>query len=415
MVLKGTIIYTPNKEEFAIIEGGFIIIEDDTVIGIYETLPESVEEEIVDYKDGLIIPSFIDLHIHAPQYMQRGVGLNLQLIDWLYQYTFVLESRFEQLDYAKKVYPRFVQELYLQGTLRSAIFGTIHDESNRYLVECMEKRGLGAFVGKVNMNRFAPEALLESVETSLDETRAFINDYKDHPLVKPIVTPRFAPSCSDELLDGLGKISKEEKIPVQTHLAENKREVEWVKELFPKAKNYSDIYKRSGLYGEQKTLMAHCIYLTEDEIEMAKNNHVYLVHCPNSNLNLASGIMPVTQLLDQGIRVGLGTDVGAGHEMSMTKTISAAIQCSKMRHLLDETERILAESEAFYLATKGNGRFFGEDIGSIEKGYKFDALVIRNPDPLLKTLTPLEHLERFIYCGETKHIVARYLEGKLLK
>lgn len=416
-VFKGHIIFTKEKDRFEVWEHSYLVVNHKKVVGIYHDLPEEYNQinqpamEIFDYGDGIIIPSFIDLHIHAPQFMQMGIGLDLELIDWLNQYTFMLEQRFADVNYAKKVYPQFVNALYENGTLRSVIYGTIHNDSNHVLVEELEKRGLSAYVGKVNMNQNAPEPLLQEASISIQESKEFILKYRGNELVKPIVTPRFAPSCTESLLKGLGDLSKDFHIPVQTHLSENRLEVNWVKELFPGSINYSSVYRDYGLYGQEKTLMAHAIYLNEDEIEMAKNENIYLVHCPNSNMNLSSGIMPLTQYLDLGLRVGMGSDVGAGHRIGMQHTLTSAIQCSKIRHLMDHQSRILSESEAFYLMTKVNGSFFGK-VGSFEPGYFFDALMIKDPDPLMSDLTPLEQLQRFLYCGSSDSILDRYLEGK---
>ncbi len=410
-VLKGHIIYTKEKDSFEVHKNSYIIIKDHTVIGICETLPEEYRcIPVMDYGDALIIPSFIDLHIHAPQYMQMGVGLNLGLIDWLNQYTFKNEAKFEDLAYAEKVYPRFVDALYQNGTLRSCIFATIHKESTHELVKALENKHLAAYVGKVNMNQNAPDNLLETTDMSVSETIDFIEAIGEARYVKPIITPRFAPSCTSELMQELGKLSNDRAIPIQTHLAETKREINWVMELFPDSKTYSHVYEDHQLYGQQKSLMAHAVYLSDEELEMAKNQEVFLVHCPNSNLNLTSGIMPVTTCIDQGIQVGMGSDVGAGHKIGMNHTITCAIQCSKMRHVINPEERILKESEAFYLATKLNGRFFG-NVGSFEEGYLFDALIIKDPDHLMDELTPLEQLQRFLYCGGPDSIIGRYLEG----
>jgi len=410
--IKGNIIYTEVKEAFNVYDDSYLVYKEDIIQGIYKELPVDISSDhVVDYGHAIIIPSFIDLHIHAPQYVQIGLGLNLKLIDWLNQYTFRLENRFSDINYGKKVYPHFVDSLYAHGSLRSCIFATNHDESTRILMKALKKKKLSAYVGIVNMDQNAPEDLLVNVEKSIKETKKFIEDYKDKGKVKPIITPRFAPSCTKKLMDALGKLSMDNHIPVQTHLAETQPEIEWVKSLFPKAKNYSDVYVRSNLYGNEKTIMAHSIYLEEEEINLAKEKNIYLVHCPNSNMNLSSGIMALTNLLDRGLLIGLGSDVGAGHEMGMNKTISAAIQCSKIRHIINREERILLESEAFYLATNINGHFFG-DTGTFLPGYKMDALVIKDHDPLMATLTPLEQLQRFIYCGGPDSIVARYLEGE---
>ncbi|WP_058484960.1 amidohydrolase family protein [Defluviitalea phaphyphila] len=411
-ILKGNFIFTKEKDFFEIHEKSFLIIKNKRVLGIYKNLPKKYEPiKVKDYKDAIIIPSFVDLHVHAPQYLQQGVGLDLELIDWLNKYTFENEMKFVNENYAKKIYSAFVKDLYDNGTLRSCIFGTIHNNSNQILIEEIKKRKISAFVGKVNMDQNAPENLLQTTDDSLKETIEFIDNNSKEDLIKPIITPRFAPSCSLDLLKKLGDLSVKKKIPVQTHLSENKDEVKWVKSLFPSNKNYSDVYLKNQLYGMEKTIMAHAIYLEEEEIKMAKNKNVYLVHCPDANINLSSGIMPVTKYLDMGIQVGLGSDVGAGHMISMTNTIKSAIQSSKIRHIFNNNERILTESEAFYLATKLNGSFFGK-TGSFEKGYLFDAIVIDSNQNVIKELSPLEKLERFIYCGDKNDIIARYLEGE---
>jgi guanine deaminase len=409
--IKGNFIYTKEKEAFEIHEQSFLVVNGAEIVGIYKELPEKYAcIAVKDYGNRLIIPSFVDLHIHAPQYLQRGIGLNLELVEWLQTYTFKNEMRFSDEVYAQKIYALFTKELYDSGTLRACIFGTIHNKSNQILVEELRKRHLSAFVGKVNMDQNAPDDLIQTTDESFEETKTFIND-NDGDLVKAMITPRFAPSCTKALLNKLGQLSVDRHIPVQSHLSENRGEVKWVKELFPENKHYSDVYAKNQLYGIEKTIMAHAIYLEEEEIKMAENKNIYLAHCPDSNMNLASGIMPVTSYLDRGIKVGLGSDVGAGHSISMANSIKSAIQCSKIRHIFKPEERILKESEAFYLATKLNGSFFGK-TGSFEAGYLFDALVIEEPLDLIQGLTPLEKLERFLYCGDKESILVRYFEGK---
>ena len=414
-IIKGNILYTKTGDRFEVHEQSHVVIEGKHVKGIYKELPKTyAQETITDYGEAIIIPSFIDLHIHGPQFMQRGIGMNLELIDWLNQYTFMLEGRFADVNYAAKVYPNFVDSLYDHGSLRSVIFGTVHDESNRYLVEALKKKGLSAYVGKVNMNRNDPVSLTETTARSLRETEDFIKDYGGDDFVRPVITPRFAPSCTEDLLKGLGDLSVKYHVPVQSHLSENRDEVAWVRDLFPASSCYSDVYRKNNLMGQEKTLMAHGIYLEEGDIELAMNDNVFLVHCPFSNLNLASGIMPLTRYLDMGLQVGLGSDVGGGYVMAMEQTIAQTIQWSQMLYVNDNSQRILGEVEAFWLCTKVNGRYFGEDVGSLEEGYRFDALVIKDKDPLMVSLTPLEQLQRFLYCGEPGDIIARYMEGEAI-
>lgn len=409
-VIQGNFLYTKDKDSFEIHEKSFLVIENKRIVGLFDHLPQQDQNlPRTDYHDAIIIPSFIDLHIHAPQYLQRGIGLDLQLVDWLEQYTFHSEMKFSDQNYARSVYAAFAQDLYDNGSLRSCVFGTIHNKSNQILVEAMKSQHISAYIGKVNMNQNGPKDLLQTTEESYQETIDFI-EHNEDSLVKPIITPRFAPSCSELLLKKLGALSQERHVPVQTHLAENKEEVAWVKELFPQYKNYSDVYFQNQLYGKEKTIMAHAIYLNDDEVKMAVNKNLYLAHCPNANLNLSSGIMAVTKYLDEGIHVGIGSDVGAGHSMSMAQCITSAIQCSKMRQLMYPKERVLSESEAFYMATKLNGSFFGK-TGSFEAGFLFDALVISDPLYSLQSFTPHEKLERFLYCGGKENIIARYLEG----
>lgn len=398
-ILKGQIIYTKYKDEFEVHKDEYLIAVNDIIEGIYESLPEKyVGCKIEDYKDDLIIPSFSDMHVHASQYLQMGLAMDLELIEWLATYTFKEESKFWDITYAQMIYERFVRDIYRKGTRRASIFATIHKSSTMILFEELKKRGLMAYVGKVNMDRNAVKNLEEDTLASIRDTFELIIRYKDDPMVKPIITPRFSPTCSEQMLNKLGDLANDFNIPVQSHLAENEEEVAWVKELFPGYKSYADTYDKHGLLGNTKTLMAHGIHLDKREIEMIKEKDVYLVHCPNSNLNLSSGLMKVVDLLDHGIKVVLGTDIGGGNSLSIPKTMVAAIQCSKVLKQQGVTKRHLKLSEAFFMGTKGGGSFFGA-YGSFEPGYYLDPLIIES-DSLFETLlTPLERLQRYIYVG----------------
>lgn len=396
-ILKGQIIYTKFKDEFEVHKNEYLVAVNDVVEGIYERLPDKYAAcEVEDYKEDLIIPSFSDLHVHASQYMQMGIAMDLELIEWLTTYTFKEEMKFWDITYAKMIYERFVRDLYRNGTRRVSAFATIHKNSTMILFEEMKKIGLMGYVGKVNMDRNAITNLEEETLQSIRDTFELIIRYKDDPWVKPIITPRFSPTCSDQMLKKLGDLANDFNIPVQSHLSENEEEVAWVKELFPGCKTYADTYDQYGLFGNTKTLMAHGIHLQRREIEMIKEKDIYLVHCPNSNLNLSSGIMKVVELIDQGAKVVLGTDVGAGNSLSIPKTMVSAIQCSKMLKKQGITKRYLKLSEAFYMATKGGGSFFGE-YGSFEPGYYLDPLIIESDSMMETLLTPLERLQRYIY------------------
>lgn len=408
--MKGNIVYSSDIENIRVYPDHYIIVENGRVLEIRKNLETDEETTLVeDFTDHLIIPGFVDLHVHASQYEQVGLGLDLQLIDWLNTYTFPSESKFKDIEYAKGVYQKFVDEIIKVGTTRACIFATIHMESTEILMNILKTKGIGAYVGKVNMDQNSSESLIENLEDSIMHTRSWIQRTRNHKKVKPILTPRFAPSCSKELLKGLGNLAEEYELPVQSHLSENMDEVHWVRELFPKTKHYSDAYDHYGLFGDTKTLMAHGIYLTQEECDLISKKDVTLVHCPDSNMNLRSGIMPVRRWLSKGVKVGLGSDVGAGSKLSIANAIIGAVQSSKVLYM-NTGEEPLKFHEAFYLATKGGGQFFGR-VGSFEKDYMFDALVIDMRGDSYENLSPLDQLKRFVYKNAYDRIVKRICEG----
>ncbi|XER07601.1 Guanine deaminase [Sporomusa rhizae] len=415
-IIKGNIAFTPRFGKLEVRENSFIVIEGKQVKGIYCELPAEYKNiSVTDYQDALIIPGLVDLHFHAPQFANRGLGFDLELLPWLEGYTFPEEAKFINAAYAQEVYKKVVTELWKWGTTRVVLFGTIHKEATAKLMELLAQAGLGGYVGKVNMDRNSPDILIETTEQSLTATEDYIKDTVDrYQLVKPILTPRFVPTCTPELMAGIAKLAKKYNLPVQSHLSENAGEIAWVKELHPECQNYASVYHKFGLFGQQPTIMAHCVYNDDTEIELMAKSKVYVAHCPYSNNNLASGIAPVRKYIDNGIIVGLGTDVAGGHEVSMAKVMAMAVQVSKLKWLAtDKKEKFFTIPEVFYMATKGGGSFFGK-VGSFEDGYEFDALVI--DDSCLEVsaynrYSIEERLSRFLYIGDYKNIVARYIAG----
>src|SRR5471030_1193677 len=377
-ILKGNIIYTETSDVFNIVENGYIVVLENFIEGVYKNLPEKFKNiKIRDYGNKLIIPGFVDLHTHASQFAIKGIGYDKELIPWLETYTFVEEAKFKNISYARKIYEEFVEELYNEGTTRAVIFATIHPEATEVLMNLLEEKGIHAYVGKVNMDRNCPDTLKENSDESIKNTLEWIQNCSEkYKYVKPIITPRFVPSCTSYLMNELGSIATKNTIPVQSHLSENLSEIQWVKELHPEHKNYGDVYDKFNLFGQTKTIMAHCVHLTEEEINTIEKNKVIIAHCPTSNVNLSSGIAPIRKLLNENIQIGLGSDIAAGENLSMFSVMAAAIKMSKLRKVcLEEDEKPLTLQEVFYLATKGGGKFFGK-VGSFEEGYEFDALVI---------------------------------------
>ncbi|MDU3803254.1 amidohydrolase family protein [Paraclostridium bifermentans] len=413
-IYKGNILFTKIKDKFEIIENGFIIVKNGKILDLYKNLPSEYQNfEVIDFSDNLIIPGMNDLHCHAPQFRNLGMAMDKELIPWLDNYTFPEEGKFKSIEYSDKVYKNFIKEVWRHGTTRIAVFATVHKESSIRLMDLFKQSGLGALVGKVNMNINCTDDLLENTEKSISDTEYILeNYYNADELVNPIITPRFIPSCNSELLKSLGDLAVKYNVPTQSHLSENLGEIDWVKQLQPESEFYGDAYNRFNLFGQTKTLMAHCVYSCNKELELMKKNNVFAVHCPNSNLNLGSGIMPVRKFLDNDINIALGSDISGGHDLSIFKVMVNAIQCSKLLWVNSNKQvDFLTLSEAFYMATKGGGSFFGK-VGSFEKNYDFDALVLDDSNLNPESYSLIERLERFIYIGDDRNIIHRYVRGK---
>jgi len=305
--VKGHVIYTKTKDEVTVTENAYIVCENGKAAGVFPSLPERFRGiEIRDFGDKLIIPGLIDMHLHAPQYAFRGLGMDMELIPWLNTYAFKEEAKYADTGYAQKKYRAFCDELKTGATTRAAIFATIHMPATYILMDMLEASGLVTYVGKVNMDRNAPDDLRETTHESYESTLAWVKDCASRYVnTKPIITPRFVPSCTGELMRSIGGIAEQYGVPVQSHLSENAGEIAWVKELHPEIASYSRVYFECGLFGHVPTVMAHCIHLSEEEMELAQQRGVYIAHCPQSNTNLASGIAPVREMLQRGMRVGV--------------------------------------------------------------------------------------------------------------
>lgn len=413
-IFKGNFIHTPGKDEFAIHENAYLIVLDGYSIGIFdELLPGYDQMPIVDFGNCLVIPGFCDLHTHAPQYMNTGIGYDEELLTWLEKYTFPLESRYADQDFSRLSYTRFITDLWRNGTTRAAVFATVHLDATRLLFDLFKSAGMGAYVGKVNMDLCLASGLRESTEDSLSSTEEYISTcYDENELVRPIITPRFALATSSKLMTGLGLLAEKYDLPVQTHVSENREEVRRVLQLYPDSTSFSQVYDAHGLLREQKTVLAHGIYLTEKERVLLAKKGIFIAHCPHSNFNMSSGILPVRKLIRKSIPVGLGSDVGGGHRLDMMSAIVGASSASKMNFVSHAKEEALSLPEAFFLATKGSGAFFG-NVGSFEAGYETDMLVIDDTNlnfPEERTI--LERMQRFLYAGDDRNIVKRYVRGK---
>ena len=418
--LKGTLCYSKNMHELVFMENSYVICENGISAGVFSRLPEKYKDiPVEDMGNKLIIPGFTDLHLHAPQYAYRGTGMDLELLDWLNTITFPQEARYEDLSYAREAYSIFTDDLKHSFTTRACMFATLHRPATELLMDMLAESGLGTMGGKVNLERKgSPELQEESAQVSAKDTRQWLEDIKGrYQHTYPILTPRFIPSCTDGLMTELRKIQKEYQLPVQSHLSENLGEISWVKELCPTSRFYGDAYDQFGLFGGScPTIMAHCVHSSDEELHLIKDQGVYIAHCPQSNTDLSSGIAPIRKYLDMDLHVGLGTDIAAGFSLSMFRAMADAIQVSKLRwRLADQTLAPLTLDEAFYMATIGGGSFFGK-VGSFEKGYEFDALIlddsrIRHP----QEITARDRLERLVYLADDRNLTGKYVQGRRIE
>lgn len=415
-VLLGNFIDTPESDKFRIRENSYMVVLDGKIEGFYNKIPEEFQGlEVVDYSDHLIIPGLVDLHLHASQFTLCGTNMDLELIPWLNSYVFPEEAKFSDPNYSEEIYNLFVEKLKKSATTRACIFATVHKDATVRLMELMDRSGLCSFIGKVNMDRNSISKLQENTDESIKKTEELIKEVSYRfERTKPIITPRFVPSCTAKLMKALGEIAEKYSLPIQSHLSENTNEIKWVQELFPDSSCYGDVYNRYGLFGKnQKTIMAHAVHCSEEELHLLKENGVYVAHCPQSNINLSSGISPVRKMLSHGILIGLGTDIAGGANISMIGAVTDAIQVSKLLSADGKNSDLqITFPEAFNSATKIGGSFFGK-VGVFDSGYELDALVLSDKNLYHSKDEKLQQrLERIFYLGNENCIAAKYVQGR---
>uniref|UniRef100_A0AAR2IMT8 Guanine deaminase n=1 Tax=Pygocentrus nattereri TaxID=42514 RepID=A0AAR2IMT8_PYGNA len=387
-VYRGTLAHSTRDEALQILEdfvlgvdaeGKIAFIEEgQNVDSLSQTWGFQTSDVIQLEQHEFLMPGMVDTHIHASQYSYSGTALDLPLLDWLNTYTFPVESRYKDLDYARNVYTKVLKRTLRNGTTTACYFATIHTDASLLLGQIADDFGQRALVGKVCMdcNSTVPY-YKEPLKECKDETLRFIRELlkKEYAHVKPVVTPRFAVSCSSSLLHTLGKIAKNNDLHIQSHISENKEEVKLVKQLFPDCKSYTDVYLKHDLLTD-KTVMAHGCYLSDEELKIFHERGAAISHCPNSNLSLASGMLNVRNVLNHKVKLGLGTDVAGGYSPSMLDALRRAMDTSKVLSMQDAQHQTLTFEEAFRLATLGGSEALSLDdqTGNFEVGKDFDAL-----------------------------------------
>lgn len=446
MVVKGTLIHTPVLGGVEAIDNALVSVDDAGQILSVQT-PDSAtytddlqeaeaKKELIELTDSqTLLPGLVDLHIHAPQWPQLGKALHLPLYDWLQQYTFPLEARYADLEFARHNYESLVDNLLANGTTTAVYYGTIHLEATRLLADICLAKGQRAVIGKVAMdNEDECPAFYRDASTAsgLDDTRALVeyirsllgNDGK----VLPAVTPRFIPGCTDDMLQGLGNIANEYDCHVQTHCSESDWEHNYVIERH--GVNDTQSLDRFGLLTD-KTVLAHSNLISNADMETIRTRQSGIAHCPLSNIYFSNAVFPARRALDFGLNVGLGTDISGGPNPSILYNCQAAVNSSR---LLEEgvdadvpaAERGTAKSridylESFWMATAGGARSLGLKVGQFTEGFQFDAIVIdtdvadTNLQPRSESEPAQDMLQKIIYGAERRNITTVWAQGRSVK
>jgi len=415
-------------------EDALLIIEDNHIkdsgayVDIRKKYDIAFENIDTQYEGKLIIPGFIDTHIHYPQTEMIG-SFGEQLLPWLSKYTFPTEMKFKDPVYSKKISEFFIAELLKNGTTTALILGTVHPESVDAIFQAGDKKGMSLIAGKVMMDRNAPDELLDTAQTSYEESEALIKKWHGHKRLQYAITPRFAPTSTAEQLTLAGELKKKyPSVYVHTHLSENRDELAWVKSLFPEAKNYLDVYDRAGLV-TSKSIFAHALHLEESEYQLLHQKSASVSFCPTSNLFLGSGLFKIREMKKEKrvVQIGLGTDVGAGTSFNMLTTLGEAYKVVSMEQNNKESRKAITAFEGFYQATLGgaNALSLDDKIGKLAAGYEADFVVLDFCATPLQELRmkkvekekeiPLEGLSEKLFAlmtmGDDRNILATYING----
>lgn len=443
----GSFFHAPVYGSFEYLENALIEVDERGVIArvLREGEPEHAEALAAHRMRGILtdlganrygLPGFVDIHVHAPQWPQAALALDEPLYLWLEQRTFPLESRFADLDFARTVYRDLVQQLMARGSTTTVYLGSAHLESSIELAAICAELGQRALVGKTVMDDpvanpdyyrdASPAQAVADTETLIREVEGIGRASRQG--IWPVVTPRFIPSCTDEVLRGLGQLAERYGAYVQTHCNEGQWEHDVVLERFGKTDPYA--LRDFGLLREH-SLMAHCPYLTEDEGEMFAELGVAVAHCPMANSYFSSAVAPIKRFRQQGINVGLGTDISGGYSPSMYENIRQAVLVSRLLETGVDAQRPADErglgdarislAEAFWLATAGGGQSLGLPVGTFEPGQAFDLQVVdvKRRDSDLTGFgvfdQPADRLARILYLATPDNVRKVYVQGRLVR
>lgn len=382
----------------------------------YQKLPGF---NIVELPAGsLIVPGFVDMHVHLPQMEVAGCQED-NLLSWLERHIFPAESRFADATHAQAVSEWFFQALLANGTTMAAVFLTSHPEATRIAFETAKKAGNRVIMGQNLMDCHAPDALIRSTQQTLAETETLCQQWhnQDYGRLQYAWIPRFALTSTEALMQGIGELrARYPEVYLHTHLSEQPSEIAAVKAQFPWATDYTQVYERFGLLGP-KTILAHGIHLSNHELDRIQGYDASLAHCPSSNFFLKSGRFRLMEILARGMRVGLGSDVGAGPELSLLKVMKDA--------QFMQADTLVSPQTLFYLATLGGakGLSMEDRIGNFEPGKEADFIVLngslkpgitlpKQPPETLQENQLEQALSQAIYLGDDRWISDTFVRGR---
>lgn len=406
-----------EDNSYAYFPDGLLLVRSGKVeaVGSAEKLLPALSPDtpITTFPDGLILPGFVDCHLHYPQ-IGMIASPGSKLLEWLDKYVYPTERQFADPCKAAQSAEFFLDELLRNGTTTAMVFATVHPASVDAFFTAAQKRCLRMICGKVMMDRNAPEDLTDTPESGYEESKALINRWHGMGRLRYAVTPRFAPTSSDAQLARAGQLLDEyPDLYLHTHLAENRDEVAWVKKLFPDRKSYLDVYNHHGLLG-RRTILAHSIHLEAADFELLHQKGAGVAFCPTSNLFLGSGLFDLKTAETEKVRVGFGTDVGAGTSFSLLRTLNEAYKIQKLRN------HAISPFKMLYLATLGGAKTLDLDdqIGNFEPGKEADFTVLDcEATPLLAMRmaacrTLAEKLFVLAMLGDDRTVAATYILGK---
>jgi guanine deaminase len=420
---RASLLHFPQSTEqpdvdFTYYSDGLLVVENSKIKAIghaKDILPayKDVTAEHYDYSDKLIIPGLIDSHLHFPQ-TEMIASYGEKLLDWLENYTFPTEAKFADKDYAAEIADIFLGQLFKNGTTTGMVYSTVHKSATDALFAAAQQKSMCFIAGKVCMDRNCPDNLKDTAQSALNDSAELIERWHEQDRLHYALTPRFAPTSTPEQLAALGQLAKQHpSVFIQTHLSEDKQEIDWVKSLFPTAKNYLDVYDQYGLVRE-RAMFGHCLHLETEEWKVMQDRGACIAFCPTSNLFLGSGLFNLDLAKQHKVPVGLATDVGAGTSFSMLKTMGEAYKVCQLQN------QKLHPFMGLYLMTQGaaNAMNLEDSIGNLNPETDADFVVL---EPQFDTLTkqrlnaskdPADILFALSLLGDDRAIQSTWIAGK---